>query len=127
MAWKLLVRAWIFADKYLMPALQNKTMSTLIERNNKLSVIPTDCLKLVYDNTLPGSPLRRLFLDLVAYRGNLADIMSSTKCQHWPHEALVELVKAFGAKRREDGHNFELPEERKGKCYYHVHKNDERC
>jgi hypothetical protein len=52
--WETLIRTWLFGDKYLMPSLQNKTMSILLKKVDQTKEIPTGHLKLIYDNTLPG-------------------------------------------------------------------------
>ncbi|KAI4743408.1 hypothetical protein E4T50_06206 [Aureobasidium sp. EXF-12298] len=124
--WEVLCRVWIFGDKYQMPALQNKAMNTLLKRVARSGIAPTHCIKLIYDNTCPGSPLRGFIVDLVVWKGNISDIMGSEKCQQWPQEAFIELVRAFGA-QRDGGIGVGLPEGIKDKCYYHVHKDDEKC
>ncbi|KAH0172450.1 hypothetical protein KCU67_g1728, partial [Aureobasidium melanogenum] len=127
-AWELLCRLWIFGDKYLMPALQNKAMSTLIEQNRKLKVIPVHCVKLIYDNTLPGSPLRKIVVDWTAYKTDMLEFMALEKENpRWTREALVDLVLTMGAKTKEDIGRYALPEGNNGKCYYHVHKDGEQC
>ncbi|KAH0161675.1 hypothetical protein KCU67_g6240, partial [Aureobasidium melanogenum] len=129
MGWELLIRVWIFGDKYLMPCLQNKAMNALIQKNRDAKFIPTLQLKIIYDNTLPGSPLRKFVLDLVTYKVSDMDasMQKNNKDNRWPYEALVDLVKALGAKKKENVGVYKLPEERKGKCYYHVHNDGERC
>ncbi|KAH0273985.1 hypothetical protein KCU91_g5599, partial [Aureobasidium melanogenum] len=124
--WQNLSRVWIFGDKYLMPAFQNEAMSTLLKRVAKSGIVPTNCVKLIYNNTCPGSALRRFIVDLVVWQGNISDIMGSEKCQQWPQEAFIELVRVFGV-QRDGGIGAGLPEESIGKFYYHVHKDDEKC
>lgn len=123
----MLLRLWIFGDKYLIPAFQNTAMSSLIQRVDKVKKIPINCLKLIYENTVPGSLLRRFIVERVAYKGDIPEIMSSERCQDWPHEALVELVRAFDVEGQEKGNGFALPEEKRDSCYYHTHPDGAKC
>ncbi|KAI4852460.1 hypothetical protein E4T44_01472 [Aureobasidium sp. EXF-8845] len=95
--WETLIRVWIFGDKYLMPSLQNKVMSVLIAKNAKTNVVPTLCVKFIYANTVPGSPLRRFMVDFTAYKVDVATITVPESGEHWSHEALLDLVKVIGA------------------------------
>jgi hypothetical protein len=126
--WELLIRVWIFGDKYLMPCLQNKAMNALIQKNREAKFVPTPQLKTIYENTLPGSPLRKLVVDLVIYKiGDMDEVMQRNDDNRWPYEALVDLVKALGAKKKEYVGSFRLPEANRHKCYYHVHQDGEQC
>jgi hypothetical protein len=124
---EILVRASIFGEKYLMPSLQNKVMSSIMEKHTEFGFIPIYQTKLIYANTLPGSPLRRFITDMVAYRCDVGALMITHGSQHWPHEALVDLLRVIGAKKVEEFGRFALPETNKGRCYYHVHANGENC
>jgi hypothetical protein len=73
--WDVLVRAWLFGDKYLIHSLQNRVMSVLIEKNKVTNIIPTLSVKLIYANTLPDSPLRKLMVDWTAYLCDVSRLM----------------------------------------------------
>ncbi|KAI4847774.1 hypothetical protein E4T44_04323 [Aureobasidium sp. EXF-8845] len=122
--WEVLFRTWLFGNKYLMPSLQNKVMSVLFAKNKKTNVVPTLWLKLTYDNTLPGSPLRSFIVDFTAYK---LDITIPEFGKLWPHEALIDLLKVVGAKSKEDIGSYTLPEANNRKCYYHIHADGEDC
>jgi hypothetical protein len=127
---EILVRAWIFGEKYLMPSLQNKVMSSMMKKHTEFGFIPIHQAKLIYANTLPGSPLRRFITDMVAYRCDVGALMTTHGSQHWPHEALVDLLRVIRAKKKkkvEEFGRFALPETNKGRCYYHVHTNGGNC
>jgi hypothetical protein len=121
--WEMLVRAWLFGDKYLMPSLQNRAMSVLIEKGAITLFVPTSCLELIYNNTLPGSVLRKFMVDTAAYTCDTSELVDDS----WPREALVDLVKVVGAKKKEEIGDFRLPKANKGRCYYHVHADGENC
>jgi hypothetical protein len=124
--WEMLVRAWLFGDKDLVPSLQNRVMSALIEKNTKTKTLPTSHLKFIYDNTITGSPLRKIMVDLAAYRSDVSGMMGFEGGKRWPHEALVDLVKAL-AQKKEGTSKIILPEASRGKCQYHVHAAGENC
>lgn len=125
--WEILVRAWLFGDKYLMPSLQNSVISALIQKNEKTNCVCTAHLELIYNNTLPGSPLRNLIVDGVAYKCDLNKVAAVDRGGCWPSEALVDLVKTLGTKTKDHVGRFVLPETNKAKCYYHIHGDGENC
>lgn len=125
--WELLVRTWLFGDKHLMPALQNRVISILMEKYENTDIVTTCLLKLVYKNTLPSSPLRRIMVDLAGYALDIVSIMDLGEGKRWPHEALVDLVKILGTRIEEYRDEPELPEENKCTCYYHIHAAGEDC
>jgi hypothetical protein len=69
--WEILIRAWLFGDKYLIQSLQNRVMSVLIEKNKVTNIIPTLSVKLIYANTLPGSPIRKLLVVHYAFQSGI--------------------------------------------------------
>jgi hypothetical protein len=125
--WEILVRAWIFGDKYLMPSLQNKVVTAMMKKHADSFSLPYLQMKLIYNNTLPGSLLRKMMTELVAYRCDMKILMTPHGSTFWPHEALVDLLRVMGAKKAEDHGKFVLPEANKGRCYYHIHANGENC
>lgn len=60
-----LCRAWIAADMYLMPALQNRIMAQLLETYSKIHA-RWETAKEVIFSTSPDSGLRRMFAEEVA-------------------------------------------------------------
>lgn len=70
-----LIQTYIFGDKIQDMAFQNTIVDAIIEKNrdsvrqglpSKQSIPSPACVRLAYDNTLSGSPLRRLLVDLWA-------------------------------------------------------------
>ncbi|THY29894.1 hypothetical protein D6D01_03442 [Aureobasidium pullulans] len=126
-SWELIVGCWLFGDKYIIPSFQNKIMDVLYSKSLKLKVIPTKSLKLIYNDTLPGAPLRRILVDWAAFRGNMKLMMSTEMNFQWPREALVDLATILGGKKAEEIGVFALPVNNAAKCYYHVHNEGESC
>jgi hypothetical protein len=72
-----LAKLWVFGDKLCIPDLQDLVMSKLVEvykgkqERGKLAIAPfvvdPVVLHYVYDHTVPLSPLRRFFVDSIAY------------------------------------------------------------
>ena len=112
-----------------MPCLQNRVMDVLFLKIEQTNMVPTSQLKLIYKNTVPGSLLRKSMVDVTAYR--VVDfekfMQNNEEDERWPHEALIDLVKALGAKKKEEVGVYKLPEANIHKCYYHVHKDGEQC
>lgn len=57
-----LPRLWVLAEKFLLPALQNRAMDLIRVGLDEHRHILTDCLDWVYENTPVGSPLREVFV-----------------------------------------------------------------
>ncbi|KAG9657190.1 hypothetical protein KCU64_g5366, partial [Aureobasidium melanogenum] len=128
-SWEMLCRVWIFGDKYLMPALQNEVMTALQLKYDKTKAAPTSCLKVIYNNTVSGSLLRKFVVDLAAYTvTGMDEFMKINETEkRWTYDALIDLVKTIGAKKKQDVGIYELPEANRHKCYYHVHADGEKC
>jgi hypothetical protein len=110
-----------------MPSLQNKVMSVLIAKHKKTNVVPMVWVKLIYANTLPGSPLRRFIVDFAAYKVDMAIVTGSTSGKRWSHEALLDLLKVVAAKDKKHVGMFVLPAAILDRCYYHIHADGENC
>lgn len=119
--WDLLVATWLFGDKYMVPTLQNIIMDAILEKNRLERAVPTVQISLIWEKTLPSSPLRRFILDQVVY------MMKASKLrlyeQRWTREALFDLVEAYANKKVTKKYTLPL----QGKCHYHVHKEGEEC
>ncbi|KEQ74392.1 hypothetical protein M436DRAFT_80821 [Aureobasidium namibiae CBS 147.97] len=120
-SWATLVDVWLFGDKYLVPSLQNSAMDSLIKKIEVDHSVPTHQIKKIWEKTLPSSPLRRYLLEHTAYRLSASSFQMFEN--HWTREALVELVKTFFDK--EDTKKYVFPA--REKCYYHIHKEGEKC
>ncbi|THZ08701.1 hypothetical protein D6C91_10073 [Aureobasidium pullulans] len=123
-----LVALWIFGDKYIVPALQNKAIDAFKERSDKLRSIAWDShLRKIYDNTLHGSPLRRIMTDMMAYETTVSSKSRDKVMEVYPLEALVDLAFTLFDKSREDVGHLKLPAAKKAKCYYHIRNEGESC
>lgn len=121
-----LTELWVFGDKYLAPTFQNAIMDCIIKRNETTHTVALYCLPFIYANTLPGSPLRRVIVDIAAYKGAIEDFVVPPHEEHWSAESLRDLVLTLYRKHKDHVGKNEMPKER-GKCYYHIHKKGEKC
>jgi hypothetical protein len=67
----LLARIWVFSDKYQIPLLQNNAIDTILAKVEEDDDIPVQEINLVYRNTLPNSPLRKAFTDIMVYQSEM--------------------------------------------------------
>jgi hypothetical protein len=61
-----LVELWVLAEKYGIPALQNRVIEAMVDIGSITQCIPNGTFPYVYENTAKGSPLRRLCVAMVA-------------------------------------------------------------
>ncbi|THZ08703.1 hypothetical protein D6C91_10074 [Aureobasidium pullulans] len=124
----ILAKLWIFGDKYQIPLLQNNVIDTMHEKVEKDKLAPSTCVALAYENTLPGSCLRRAVVDIVAHRALLE--VQDGACgpqyrQYWTLDASMDMMAAIASAWRSKliPYTF-LKTER---CHYHVHAEGEHC
>jgi hypothetical protein len=112
----------VFGDKHLAPSLQNKVMNILVKKNFDECAVPTSQLHYIYENTLPGSPLRMIVMDWIVCHKNPCKFLSPASLPKWPHEALADLVKLVLGQMAKP---VRMPS--RSKCHYHVHATGEQC
>ncbi|TKA67598.1 hypothetical protein B0A49_04580 [Cryomyces minteri] len=62
-----LVRTWVFGDKRGVPGLQDAALNSLVSLLANRWTADEAIVRLAYENTLEGSPLRKLYVRFVAY------------------------------------------------------------
>ena len=122
--WGTIIDLWVFGDKYLVPALQNVALDSFQAKYRQVKQIPINQLNAIYENTLPESPLRKVIIDTVAYKGSLQALLRD-KLHKWPKEALADLVLALNGKDPQFHQKHKMPD--RGTCFYHVHAVGESC
>ncbi|KAF2035148.1 hypothetical protein EK21DRAFT_96923 [Setomelanomma holmii] len=70
--WMGLCKLWLLAERFQVPALQNKVIELISCRlyQRHLAALDLEVLHYVYDNTGPGSKLRLLFVHISMWYGN---------------------------------------------------------
>ena len=126
LGWYLLIGIYTFAESRLIAALQNHAIDMIIRKANWADVVPAQSA--IYRDTVPGSRLRTLAVDMAASIGLLSEWQwtGSEDTLYDSTEYLVDLVKAL-YKQNTTKH----PREKnfwKIRCNYHTHGEGEpRC
>jgi len=120
-----LIHLWIFGDQHQIPLLQNYAVDGLFEKRTKEYCFAAGMALLVYEKTLPGSPLRRAIIEIYAS----CVLQESENSQlrlagFWSVESLIDLVRAVES--RPKGLN-QYALQKRDKCFFHVHGKDEHC
>ena len=90
---------YLFGEARGIPALQNAATNEVIDKIEESNTIPALEVRHVYDHTCEKSPMRRLYVDLMIYRGaNLRNptwgIGTSNLKYDYPVEFLMDLILA---------------------------------
>lgn len=96
----ILVRVWLFADRRDIPLLLNDMIDDLKRTVIKQTTVPVTSLHLVYENTSPGSLLRRMLIDALSSLCNPLNFNVDACVDLWPKHALWDLAKAVCATPR---------------------------
>ncbi|THY15521.1 hypothetical protein D6D00_09331 [Aureobasidium pullulans] len=127
--WSLLASLWIFGDKHRIPLLQNTVMDAFIAKVDIDHQTPLLVMNMIYENTLPESPLRKAVIDIVAHRsGMLGEKGGKGACllqRWWTLEACMDLMAVMCAGWTHKTERTIMPE--KDKCHYHIHAAGEHC
>ena len=67
-SWDVLISLYLFGDVRGIPGLQNEAIDVLIDKSDAMNQIVFYQLPRIYKNTLDGSPLRKLVVDLFTYK-----------------------------------------------------------
>lgn len=125
-----LAQLWVFGDKHQIPLLQNEAMDEIFARHAKLNHFQTKLVKLAYEQTPVGSPLRKAAIEIIGYNIKLQEESDSAfqlSCQsNWSVESLIDLVRVLDKIRKENKVVFPAMPKR-DKCFFHVHGKDEHC
>lgn len=122
----LIIRLWLFADRREIPLLMNQMIAYLKNYITENSYLPDECLNLVYESTLLGSPLRRMLIASFASLCDQSTFEDEACFKLWPKEALWDLTKALSANPRP----VRMTEEQyklMDICPFHVHEDGTRC
>ena len=124
----LLVNAYIMGDMLQDPDFKDAIIDAIVDKAAPVSIYPLALTKNVYENTLPASPLRRLFVDFhVAGSGNpdgwwYNDPQNST---YYTVEALFHIAGGLD-KHRVHGFNSQKAPFLHKPCHYHEHVKAEK-
>ena len=88
----ILVKLWVFAEARGIFELQNAAMTLLIARIDSLRRTPTEQISYIYEHTSEKSALRRMVVDVSAYRGELSSWFETSERSKFPIDFLFELI-----------------------------------
>jgi hypothetical protein len=131
--WSLLIKLWIFGDKYQIPLLQNNTMDKIVDKLDKDRNNPLLWITHVYENTTVNSVLRKAVVDAMSYRSRMPDGKNYHKIEEtclkdpddWPKQACLDVMAEMSRGWANQAKRFAFP--MREKCYYHVHADGEHC
>lgn len=86
-----LMNLWIFADRLLIPRLQNHTLEAIDRVRLKSKTFPSSVFHHVYEYTDKGSPLRRYIVDVMS-RGKANPLQYP---ERFPVELLVDIINVM--------------------------------
>lgn len=117
-----LCRLFVFGDARGVARLRNAAIDAIVNKIGNTWKMPNKQTSYVYENTIPGSPLRRLFVDIAVKVWPSPEIhLSNTK---FPEQFLKDVICALASlpgKRtrlsQNDWRNI-------NKCLYHDHSDD---
>ncbi len=95
----LLIKLWVLADRLIAPKLQNMAICAIEHKAmNEDQVVRTDQLQYIYENTVPGSQLRRLIVDQCSNLHHESFVIGCS-VQDYPKDMLLDLITALLRRR----------------------------
>ncbi len=88
---------YIFAEKRVIPRLQNACIDLLLTKESLSDLGPTNMgVAKVWDNTPDSSPMRKLILDWFVHRGNMSNYLQTDEdVETHSKDFLASLVRAY--------------------------------
>lgn len=117
---KELTFAYILGEKILDIPFKNAVIDAVIEKFLVELIIDLELPKLVYDNTRPNAPLRRLLVDIYAYHADTSWMTRSSAKDHLHPTFVFDLNLAQLYNR---DLKMETPNYMKSTCIYHEHQD----
>ncbi|KAA6410594.1 MAG: 50S ribosomal L17 [Lasallia pustulata] len=118
-----LIDLYIFAEKRVIPKLQDAAILALLKQMQTREKIPIAYVTRIWENTAEKSGLRRLFVDAAAHMVDLVVVFEDPRYRKLPKAFLADVLVAVAKGN-------ELPKKRWSylrACDYHVHPDDEKC
>ncbi|KAF1349741.1 hypothetical protein BDV97DRAFT_389858 [Delphinella strobiligena] len=114
-----LTLAYILGEKLLDKSFKNAVIDAFIEKLISERVLDLELPKLIYDNTRPTSPFRRLLVDIYAHHADSSWMMRSSAKDHLHPSFLYDLSLAQLSNLTL---KTETPAYIQSKCIYHEHE-----
>ena len=121
-SWKVLIDLYLFGDVRGIPRLQNEAIDLFIEKNKAMKVIPNDNFNFIYENTVDGSPLRKLIVDMMTFNAVLTESQWFDEKQAlYPQQFLIDLAKSLYEARV--GTKTKITDFNAVRSNYHIHND----
>jgi len=113
---------YIFAEKRIIPRLQNACIDLVLTKANVADLGPTNMdVARIWDNTPNSSPMRKLILDWFVLRGDMSAYFETDQdVETHSKDFLASVIRAYYT-ARQDGLLQEKWNSRKDPCRYHTH------
>lgn len=96
-----LLDVWLLADYLLVPQLKNFINEKMVAKYEVWSVTPNKDFKYFYENTEPGSPMRKFMVDLCVWRRHQEGEAYWRNIDCFPPEMVADILVTFS--RRIEG------------------------
>jgi len=116
--YELLVKAYIFGEKIVDVAFKNSVVDAITEKVNQFG-LNTRLTSLVFDDTAPASPLRRLWLDVYYHLGKVEWLEPSFAGDAISAEFMIEFSR-YQMQKRTSPSSSDMLDLSVG-CTYHEH------
>ncbi|KAM0797441.1 hypothetical protein BDR22DRAFT_440417 [Usnea florida] len=125
--WRVLISIYLFGDVRGIPGLQNEAIDVLIDKLEAMNKIPVNQIPRIYKNTLDGSPLRKLVVDLFTHEKiPLTDDywFHEERKPKYPQQFLIDLAKSLYEDRAR--YKTKDTEFKAVRSNYHIHNDGKK-
>lgn len=118
--WNRLRDCWILGEKMLSSSFKDATTDALIEKIITTKRRPVAIHHGVYDNSAGARGMKKLLVDVAAWKWTTEAMASQTEVSKYPH-FFFEVAVAM--KQKQDSSTLLAPFERNTFCHYHDHRD----
>jgi hypothetical protein len=98
---RILVGLWVLGDRFCVTKLQDSVIRHMMKISGTCGLMTASCINDIYENTMPGSQLRRMAVNQRAWKAGSSELVKEG--ESLPHEMLVDLITLYsGAVHRAD-------------------------
>lgn len=124
--WHVLISLHLFGDVRGIPGLQNEAIDVCIDKLEASNKIPCYQFRRIYENTLDGSPLRKLMVDVYTFNVTLTNDLWFDEWVKalYPQQFLIDLAKSLYEERA--GTKTKIIDFGAVRSNYHVHDDGKK-
>lgn len=117
---RLLVQAYVLGERLMAFNFQDSLVDAIIDKLRHSSLFDPSLTNLVYDNTPPQSPLRKLWLDIYIFAGDEA-WLNEDNLENFLHAEFTLELSRYQMSLKKEGRTVFGPEFEGWQCTYHHH------